>query len=353
MGLECADAHDSSYGVQADKEYKDCAQHSYTINPSIQYLFPRSALALILSTAMDPQQNNDDPIIRSMADPPARIPFEPETSSAPPPKAPAADDSAPMPKAPDLLSSVSKPAPVSRPREEAPQPSMPAPKNLGNPPSIDAPKPAPKPRISYSPPDDARHRDRPADAPKEPSRPTPAMTTSSAPHMKPPETTAASPAAHESRAHGGSVAAITLSILSLLLLAIGLPLLWLKTNATSISATDATATVRQDIGALATKVENLNAMTSLIQDANATAKQDLFNAGSDVLKCADTTSKIADVILAEGNRLKAEGDAAKDQPKSQQGQWLIDRANELKQTATTCATSGTNAQTRSGIPVNK
>jgi len=30
MGLECADAHDSSYGVQADGEYKDCAKPRLT-----------------------------------------------------------------------------------------------------------------------------------------------------------------------------------------------------------------------------------------------------------------------------------------------------------------------------------
>jgi hypothetical protein len=308
-----ADSNTINLSIQSPKPiHQSNAQTSQHLNFN---LFPIPYSVLILTQSMDPNASpSDDPIIKTMQDPPARVPFEPT-----PPVGPAPDGTA-----------------------------MSTPKNLGNPPSIDIPKPATKPQIAYRPPD----------APKESTRSTPPMTppTSPSPFVatNAPAQAAATPSAPPERpARSGSATTVALSALTLLLVAIGLPLVWLKTNASATSAADATSKTRQDLSAIASKIDGFNATTKLIQDANAAAKQDLFNAGADELTCADTTSKVADVLLAEGNRLKAEGDAAKDQPKAQQGQWLIDRANELKQTSTACAASGTNAQTRSGIPVNK
>ncbi len=162
------------------------------------------------------------------------------------------------------------------------------------------------------------------------------------------------PAFSEHQTHGGSSPLTsTLLILILLLVAGGLPLIWLKANEIGSGTSGNASSIKSDIGTLATKVDSLNTTIGLVQSANASTKQELFNAGADVLKCADSDSKTADLLITEGTRLKAEGDAAKDQPKSQEGQWILDRGNELKANAATCTTSGTGAQTQSGIPVNK
>jgi hypothetical protein len=127
-------------------------------------------------------------------------------------------------------------------------------------------------------------------------------------------------------------------------LAVGLPLILIKTNAIEKGVAGNTAAVRQDVGVIASKVEAFNQSFTLIQDANSSCKQSLQAAGTNALACANSASKIADLLLTEGNRQKAEGDAAKNQPESSQGQWLIDRGNELKQTSVNCT-----AQANGGV----
>ncbi len=245
---------------------------------------------------MDQQSDSQDPIIRTMQDPPQK--------QTPPP------DRLPM-------------EPIA---DATPIPDRPH--GLGNPPSTTETS-SPKPDLSFS----KKSADQSASETPSPLQPVIPSIPTAPPSSK--------PAFTEHPRHNGSshAAVITICVLIFVLLAAGLPLIWMKLGTLEQGISSTSATMSQNVGVVATKVDGFDQSFKLIQDANTTCKQNLAGATTTISKCGESASKVADLLLAEGTRQKTEGDATKNQPESSQGQWLIDRGNELKQTATACTGS--------------
>jgi hypothetical protein len=107
-------------------------------------------------------------------------------------------------------------------------------------------------------------------------------------------------------------------------------------------------------------VEDMNAKLDLtiqkIQEEeikSSQSKQDLFDAGASLQKCADELVMEGEKLIADGDALKKEGEATGDQAKIDRGQNQMDRGNAMLNHGKTYDAEGKNYQSISGIQGNK